>query len=85
MSRKETDIGEGVGIYICATSEMKKYGGFDGAVGEYEKVLKYLDPLNSKIIRPMMIVGLLPPKTFRVEHYPNPNDNKKVLGRIIQF
>ena len=83
--RKETDIGEGVGIYICATSEMKKHGGFDGAVGEYEKVLKYLDPLNSKIIRPMMIVGLLPPKTFRVEHYPNPNDKKKVLGRIIKF
>ena len=83
--RKETDIGEGVGIYICATAEMKKLGGFDGAVGEYEKVLKYLDPLNSKIIRPMVIVGLLPPKTFRVEHYPNPNDKKKVLGRIVNL
>lgn len=83
--RKETDIGEGAGIYVCATSEMKKLGGFDGAVGEYEKVLKYLDPLSSKIIRPMIIVGLLPPKTFRIEHYPNPNDKKKVLGRVVKY
>ena len=83
--RKETDIGEGVGIYVCATAEMKKLGGFDGAVGEYEKVLKYLDPLNSKIIRPMMIVGLQAPKSFKIEHYPNPKDNKKVLGRVVRY
>lgn len=83
--RKETDIGEGVGIYVCATAEMKKLGGFDGAVGEYEKVLKYLDPLNSKIIRPMIIVGLEAPKSFRIEHYPNPKDNKKVLGKVVRY
>ena len=83
--RKETDIGEGVGIYVCATSEMKKLGGFDGAVGEYEKVLKYLDPLNSKIIRPMIIVGLQAPKSFKIEHYPNPTDKKKVLGRVVRY
>jgi hypothetical protein len=83
--RKETDIGEGIGIYVCATAQMKKLGGFDGAVGEYEKVLKYLDPLNSKIIRPMIIVGLLPPKTFEIEHYPNPKDKDKVLGRVIRY
>ena len=83
--RKETDIGEGIGIYVCATAEMKKLGGFDGAVGEFEKVLKYLDPLNSKIIRPMIIVGLLPPKTFKIEHYPNPKDKDKVLGRVIRY
>ncbi len=81
--RKETDIGEGVGIYICATAQMKDLGGFDGAVGEYEKVLKYLDPLNAKIIRPMVIVGLEAPRTFKIEHYPNPKNKDKKLGRVV--
>lgn len=83
--RKETDIGEGVGVYICATSRMKELGGFDGAVGEYEKVLKYLDPLNAKIIRPLIIVGLEPPRTFKIEHYPNPKNKDKKLGRVVRL
>lgn len=83
--RKETDIGDGVGIYICATDALKQSGGFDGAVGEYEKVLKYLDPLNAKIIRPIVVVGLLPPRTFKIEHYPDPARNGKTLGRIVRL
>lgn len=83
--RKETDIGDGIGVYVCATAGMKELGGFDGAVGEYEKVLKYLDPLNAKIIRPLVIVGLQPPRTFRVEHYPHPKNPSKTLGRIIRL
>lgn len=83
--RKETDIGEGIGVYVCATARMKELGGFDGAVGEYEKVLKYLDPLNAKIIRPLLIVGLEPPRTFKIEHYQNPNNKNKKLGRVIRL
>jgi hypothetical protein len=33
----------------------------------------------------MIIVGLLPPKTFEIEHYPNPKDKDKVLGRVIRY
>ena len=83
--RKETDIGDGVGIYICATEEMKRAGGFDGAVGEYEKVLKYLDPLSLKIKTPIMIIGLSKPKSFKVEHFKDPKNQKSVLGRIVKF
>ena len=83
--RKETDIGDGVGIYVCATDALKQQGGFDGAVGEYEKVLKYLDPLNAKIIRPIVVVGLLPPRTFKIEHYPDPFRNGKTLGRVVRL
>ena len=83
--RKETDIGEGVGIYICASASMKELGGFDGAVGEYEKVLKYLDPLNAKIIRPIVIIGLEAPKTFKIEHYADPRNKKKKLGRVVRI
>lgn len=63
----ETDIGCGIGIYICATSELKESGGFDGAVGEYEKVLRYLSPLFNKLSVPLLIVGLNAPKTFHIE------------------
>jgi hypothetical protein len=80
--RKETDIGEGVGIYICATEALKSLGGFDGAIGEYERVLKYLEPLSQKIITPLVIVGLLPPETFYIEHFRDPENKKKLLGRI---
>lgn len=83
--RKETDIGEGIGVYVCATARMKEFGGFDGAVGEYEKVLKYLDPLNAKIIRPLLIVGLEAPRTFKIEHYQHPNNKNKKLGRVIRL
>jgi len=83
--RKETDIGEGVGVYVCATAELKELGGFDGAVGEYEKVLKYLDPLNAKIIRPIIIVGLEAPRTFRIEHFTDSENPNKTLGRVVRY
>jgi hypothetical protein len=83
--RKETEIGNGVGIYVCATDALKQSGGFDGAVGEYEKVLKYLNPLNAKIIRPIVVVGLLPPKTFKIEHFADPSNSGKTLGRIVRL
>jgi len=62
----ETEIGSGVGVYICAADDLKKAGGFDGAVGEYEKVLRYLDPMFQKLTAPLIIVGLRAPKTFRI-------------------
>ena len=83
--RKETDIGDGIGVYICATEGLKKAGGFDNAIGEYEKVLKYLDPLSLKIKTPIIILGLSKPKTFKVEHFKDPKNQKKVLGRIVKF
>jgi hypothetical protein len=57
-----------IGIVICATSALKAAGGFDNAVGEYEKFLRYLDPLQDVLTVPMVIIGLLPPKTFKIRH-----------------
>jgi hypothetical protein len=82
--RKETDISRGVGVYVCATDAMKQAGGFDGAVGEYEKVLKYLDPLSQVIVTPLIIIGLEPPKSFRVKHDKDPS-TKKLRGRIARL
>ena len=81
----ETDIGVGVGVYICATESLKEAGAFDGAVGEYEKVLRYLSPLFAKLTVPMVIVGLEAPETFRVEKNKNPftGKNKGTIVKII--
>lgn len=74
----QTEIGSGIGIYICATDELKSAGGFDGAVGEYEKVLRYLLPLFQKLTVPIVIVGLNAPKSFRVEKRKNAITNRNV-------
>lgn len=54
------------GVVITATEAMKKAGNFDGAVGTYEKFLRYLDPMMNQLTVPMVIVGLKPPKDFRI-------------------
>lgn len=64
--RKAIDIGAGVGVVICAASDMKKGGNFDNAVGEYEKFLRYLKPMRNQLTTPMLIIGLRAPKTFRI-------------------
>lgn len=79
-----TDIGVGVGVYICATENLKEAGAFDGAVGEYEKVLRYLSPLFGKLTVPMVIVGLEAPETFRVEKKKNSLTGKN-KGSIVKI
>ena len=55
------------GVVITATDAMKKAGGFDNAIGTYEKYVEYLKPLNNLLTTPMMIIGLEPPKKFTIE------------------
>lgn len=81
---KETDIGSGIGVFICASKELKDAGGFDNAVGEYEKVLKYLTPLTQMIATPLIVVGLKSPSTFRIEPILDKSKNKKI-GKIIKI
>ena len=67
------------GIVIAATDEMKKAGGFDNAVGSYEKYVEYLKPLNSLLTTPMMIIGLEPPRTFKIRRE---TENGKTKGYV---
>jgi hypothetical protein len=68
LNHVEKAIQTQAGIIISATDEMKKVGGFDGAVGTYEKYVEYLKPLNNILTTPMLIVGLEAPETFKVNH-----------------
>ncbi len=56
-----------VGVVICATKALKKAGAFDNAVGEFEKIRRYLKPLNTVLTVPMLIIGLEAPESFKVE------------------
>jgi hypothetical protein len=66
---KETNIGTGIGVVICATQELKDAGGFDGAVGSYEG--------KNQLNTPLLIVGLEAPETFRIEIVKNKGTNQK--------
>ena len=80
----QTNIGSGVGVYICATAELKELGGFDGAVGEYEKVLRYLNPMFQKLTAPLIILGLKAPETFRIDKKKDPI-TKKSIGSVSRY
>ncbi len=56
-----------VGVYVCATDAMKKSGNFDSASGSFEKVLRYLPPMMNQLPTPIMIIGLEPFETFKID------------------
>jgi len=55
------------GVIVCATAELKAAGNLDGAVGEYEKILRYLTPLHGILTVPLLVIGLCAPKTFYID------------------
>lgn len=71
-----------VGVLITTTRALKVAGAFDNAVGEYEKVLRYLVPLSSLMSVPLLIIGLDAPETFKLKaKYPNsPEDWGTVIN-----
>ena len=80
----QTNIGSGIGVIICATNELKGAGGFDNAVGEYEKILRYLEPFYQKISTPIMIIGLKKPSTFYIDQVRDDNTKRKV-GTVVKY
>lgn len=67
LNHVKKEIETEVGVIICATKDLKTKGGFDGAVGEYEKFLTYLDPLRDVLSVPLAIIGLEAPESFEID------------------
>ncbi len=67
LNHVQKEINTEIGVIICATKELKDKGGFDGAVGEYEKFLTYLNPLRDVLSVPIVIIGLEAPRTFEIK------------------
>jgi hypothetical protein len=80
----QTNIGSGIGVVICATDALKAAGGFDDAVGEYEKILRYLEPFYQKISTPVMIIGLEKPSTFYIKQEKN-EITKRKEGTVVKY
>lgn len=82
--KTQTNIGSGIGVVICATYDLKIAGGFDNAVGEYEKILRYLEPFYQKISTPIMIIGLKKPTSFYIDQVKDLNTKRKV-GTVVKY
>ena len=61
---------------------MKESCGFDGAVGQYEKVLQYMTPLRNMLTVPIVIIGLKKPKTFEVEVVKTDKGKRGIIRRL---
>lgn len=72
-----------IGVVITATEDLKQKGGFDGAIGTYEKYLDYLPPLNNILTVPLFIIGLKAPVTFRIEEFQYAP--RKKIGRVVML
>ncbi|WP_208730533.1 BglII/BstYI family type II restriction endonuclease [Flavobacterium foetidum] len=70
-----------IGVIITATEALKRAGGFDGAVGTFEKYLEYLPPLNNVLTVPLFIIGLEPPESFHIQLHQHAL--RKKIGKIV--
>jgi hypothetical protein len=82
LNHVKKEINTEIGVIICATKELKDNGGFDGAVGEYEKFLTYLNPLRDVLSVPIIIIGLEAPKTFKIEVKKIEEKNQGIVIRL---
>ena len=81
LNHVEKAIQTEIGIIITATEEMKVAGGFDTAVGSYEKYIRFLRPMGMLLTAPLVIIGLEAPETFHIEHH---LDGRRKLGYIVR-
>jgi len=85
LTHVKKEINTEIGVIICATKELKTKGGFDGAVGEYEKFLTYLNPLRDILSVPMVIIGLEAPKSFEIQVEKIDGKNQGIVKKIGNF
>jgi len=68
LNHVKKNIQTRLGVIITCTEEFKKKGGFDGAVGTYEKFISYLKPYNNLVTTPIVLIGLQPTSTFEIKN-----------------
>ena len=81
LNHVEKAIQTEIGVIITATEEMRVAGGFDNAVGTYEKYIRFLKPMGMLLTAPLVIIGLEAPKTFHIEHE---SDGRRKLGYVVR-
>lgn len=77
-----------IGIIVLATKEMKATCGFDNAIATFEDAPLYLSAMSNIIsATPIVIVGLCPPKSFKIEHFTASYEDgrRKKAGRVVMI
>lgn len=86
LNHVEKAIQTKVCVIITATQDLKVNGGFDSAVGTYEKYIQYLQPLRSMLTIPTLIIGLEPPSSFYINHINiGTKGTTKYIGEVKYF
>lgn len=78
LNHVEKAIQTQIAIVITATNHLKKTGGFDDAVGSYEKYIQYLKPLNTQLTVPTLIIGLEGLEKYYISHKKDSITNKNL-------
>lgn len=81
LNHVEKAIQTEIGVIITATEDMRVAGGFDNAVGTYEKYIRFLRPMGMLLTAPLVIIGLEEPETFHIEHV---QDGRRKLGYVVR-
>ena len=91
LNHVQKDVQGQIGIYVCATENLKKTGNIDSASGSFEKVKRYLRPMSNQLTIPMVIIGLKPFETFRISKHTkeivsnNFTINQELVDRTIEI
>ena len=75
LNHVEKAINTSAGVIICATDDFKKTGGFDSAIGSYEKYIQHLKPMQNQLTVPILIIGLESLDNYTIH-------NKKIYNNI---
>lgn len=68
LNHVEKAIQTRAGVIITCTEALAREGGFDSAVGTFEKFLTYLNPLSSVLTVPILLIGLDTFDSFYLQH-----------------
>lgn len=58
-----------IGILVVMQSDLKKAGNFDGSCCTFDRYIHTIQVMHDLLRAPLLVVGLGPPKTFRLKGY----------------
>jgi len=75
----QKDIDATIGILVVMQSNLKKAGNFDGSCCTFDRYIHTIKVMHDLLRAPLLVVGLGPPKTFRLKAHAN---GVRVVGLI---
>jgi len=85
LNHIEKEVQTDLGVIITATPELKRAGGFDGAIGTSDTYKKILIAMQQVVTVPIVIIGLRPPRKFKilVDWKKSEDGRRKGVGKVV--